>query len=130
MKSRIFSLLLAVCLLASITAVKVAAVTARDGEVGDVDGVVTDATGSAGATPTVTMPTGTVTAPATSAPTTAPQSTVAPATTAPVTTVDPAIEDREEGGRGILAIALAAVAAVAIVTLVVILVPRMRSGKQ
>ncbi len=123
MKAKIFTLLLAVCLLASLLTVKVAAVSARDGEVGDEGGVVTDATGTAGATPTVTMPTASLTAPASTAPATAPVTT-APVTSAPVTT-GALSEDAEEGG-GLLAIILAAVAAVAIVTLVVILVPRMR----
>ena len=109
MRSKILILLLAVCMLVVFCTLQVAALSARDGEVGDSDGVVTTA-GVATTAPTVTS--------------------ASPATTAvtlPVTT-GAMSEGAENTGGAILAIVLAVIAAAAIVTLVVILVPRMRGN--
>ena len=115
MKTKIFVLLLALCLLLGVGTVASYAIEARDGEVGDNNGVVTDAI-----TTTTTAVTTTVT--------TLPLSTTAPITTAPIITTAPVttgVLESETGGSA-FAIVLAILAAAAIVTLVVVLLPKMR----
>ena len=120
MKTKFFVLLLALCLLLSVSAVASYAIEARDGEVGDDNGVVTTAGDAVTTTVAVTLTTAEASLTTTAA-TTAPTTTAA-VTTAPVTTG--MIEDAEEGSA--FAIVLAILAAVAIVALVVVLVPKMR----
>ena len=120
MKTKIFVLLLGLCLLLSIGAMSAYAIEARDGEVGDDNGVVTTAEG--GVTSTDAAALTTTGLPHTTAPI-APHTTAATVTTAPVTTAMP--DTAGEGGSA-LAIILAILAAVAIVILVVVLVPKMR----
>ena len=78
MKTKIFVLLLALCLLFTVSSVASYAMEARDGAVGDNNGIVTDAD-----TTTTVAVTTTVATPLT---TTAPITTTALLTTAPVTT--------------------------------------------
>ena len=119
MKTKIFVLLLALCLLFTVSSVASYAMEARDGAVGDDNGVVTDAN----TTTTVAVTTVQTTLPITTARPTAPSlTTVAPVTTAPVTTG--MLEDGESGS--VFAIVLAVLAAAAVVTLVVVLVPKIR----
>ena len=115
MKTKIFVLLLALCLLLGVGTVASYAIEARDGEVGDNNGVVTDAV-----TTTTTAVTTTVT--------TLPLSTTAPITTAPIITTAPVTTGvlEDETGGSAFAIVLAILAAAAIVTLVVVLLPKMR----
>lgn len=114
MKTKIFVLLLALCLLFTVSSVASYAMEARDGAVGDNNGIVTDAD-----TTTTVAVTTTVATPLT---TTAPITTTALLTTAPVTTG--ILEDGESSNA--FAIVLAVLAAAAVVTLVVVLVPKIR----
>lgn len=120
MKTKIFVLLLTLCLLFSVSAVASFAMEARDGEVGDQNGVVTDATTAATTTAAATTTTAALTT--TRTPTTTAPTTTAPITTAAVTT---GAADMDDGGS-VWAVILGIIAAAAIVTLVVVLVPKMR----
>ena len=120
MKTKIFVLLLALCLLLGVGTVASYAIEARNGEVGDNNGILRDADTTTTTAVTTTAVTTTVT--------TLPLSTTAPLTTAPIITTAPVTTDmlEDETGGSAFAIVLAILAAAAIVTLVVVLLPKMR----
>ncbi len=126
MKRHILPLLLAVCLLLSMTSISALAVPDVTGNVGDDNGVVTG-----DGTTATTVTTAPATTPATTAPTTLPTTTApttAPTTTAPTTTGTDDMAEEGNVGR-VIGIILAILIAAAIVVLVVILLPRMRDKR-
>ena len=106
MKSKVFVLLLAVCLIVTVGSISASAISARDGEVTE---------GTTVATTVATIPNVTTGAEVTTA---APAITTAPTTTA---TTQEAMGTK---GGSVWGIILAVIAAGAIITLVVVLVPR------
>ena len=101
MKSKVFVLLLAVCLLLTVGGISASAISARDGEVTE---------GTTTATTVATVPNVTTGAAATTAPT--------------VTTAATTAEVMDTATGSVWGIVLAVIAAGAIITLVVVLVPR------